>query len=243
MSEATESSGTVKIVTFSGKTDTWDNWEFGFMCRAVLHGYDGILLGDVTAPTQVDFQAISVDTTDTAAKKTRKLYRYNSIAFSHLVSSMDASKEACHVPIGILKTARTTELPGGDAYKGFKALQDHYFNKSVASIQALVKEYTRKTLTGNQDPAEYIYEMENLRAKILAVDKNNSKMEDSEFVLNILNTLPFVNEPVVGLAEAMPFAVTQVNESVLEYSTDEDDYENMKSTITSKDEHDAEKDL
>ena len=138
MSEATESSGTVKIVTFSGKTDTWDNWEFGFMCRAVLHGYDGILLGDVTAPTQVDFQAISVDTTDTAAKKTRKLYRYNSIAFSHLVSSMDASKEACHVPIGILKAARTTELPGGDAYKGFKALQDYYFNKSVASIQALV---------------------------------------------------------------------------------------------------------
>ena len=146
MSEATESSGTVKIVTFSGNIDHWDNWEFGFTCRAVIHGYDGILLGDVTAPTQVDFQAISVDTTDTAAKKTRKLFRYNSIAFSHLVSSMDASKEACHVPIGILKTARTTAIPGGDAYKGFKALQDYYFNKSVASVQALVKENTRKTL-------------------------------------------------------------------------------------------------
>jgi hypothetical protein len=52
---------------------------------------------------------------------------------------------------------------------------------------------------------------------------------------------PLVNEPAVGLAEATSFAITQDDESVLEYSTDEDDYENMKSTITSNDVYDDSK--
>ena len=49
MSSDRESS--LKLLVFNGKAESWDNWEFGFVCRAVLYRYDHILNGDVICPT------------------------------------------------------------------------------------------------------------------------------------------------------------------------------------------------
>ena len=116
-------------------------------------------------------------------------YKANSMAFSHLVTSMDMKNDSCAVAIGILKSCRTDDLPQGDAAMAIKALRDYYNNKSVATVQSLLQLYHSSTMKSNQDPAEYIYELENMRAKIADVDSKRA-IDDESFILRLLNTLP-----------------------------------------------------
>ena len=191
MSSDRESS-TMKTVYFSGKPEAWDNWEFGFEARAVINRYDHILNGDSTCPTKVAVQLIKAKTTTLTDedKSSLALYKANSQAFADLASSLMGPKgDSCSVAVGILKSCRTEDLPAGDAFKGFKALRDYYNNKSVASVQSLMSQYHGSTMKPNQDPAEYIYELENLRAKIIDVDSKRA-IDDESFILRLLNMLP-----------------------------------------------------
>jgi hypothetical protein len=120
---------TVKLVIFNGKVESWDNWEFGFTACAVIYKYDEILSGDENAPSQVDYKALDHATTDVNEKKMIVNYKANSLAYSHLVSSMDMKGDNCVVAIGILKNCRTTDLPSGDAFQAISELRDYYNNK------------------------------------------------------------------------------------------------------------------
>jgi gag-polypeptide of LTR copia-type len=186
----------VKTVVFNGKPESWDNWDFGFVARSVIQRYDQILSGDVTCPTREEYLKIDSLTTDPKEKAQLKAYAANSLAFSNLVSSMDQKGDSCAVAIGILKSCRTTDIPGGDAYKGITALRDYYNNKSVATVQSLLSQYHGSVMKANQDPAEFIYELENLRAKIVDVDSKRA-IDDESFILRLLNTLPAAYTSIV----------------------------------------------
>ena len=139
MSSDRESS--VKLLLFNGKAESWDNWDFGFVCRAVIYRYDHILTGTTTCPTKKVVDALSTTTVDVDELKKIADYKANSMAFSHLVTSMDMKNDSCAVAIGILKSCRTDDLPLGDAAMAIKALRDYYNNKSVATVQSLLQQY------------------------------------------------------------------------------------------------------
>ena len=133
-----------------------------------------ILTGTTTCPTKKVVDALKSTTVDVTELKQLADYKANSMAFSHLVTSMDMKNDSCAVAIGILKSCRTDDLPQGDAAKAIKALRDYYNNKSVATVQSLLQLYHSSTMKSNQDRAEYIYELENMRAKIADVDSKRA---------------------------------------------------------------------
>jgi hypothetical protein len=130
----------IKIVQFSGKKADWDGWLFGFEARAVLGRYEGILSNKDKVPTKAEYDAIDSETQDKALKKKLQLYHANSLAFSHLVTSMDPTKEGCKVAISLLRTCKSDEYPHGDAYKAYKTLNDHFNIKSVVTAQKLLSD-------------------------------------------------------------------------------------------------------
>jgi hypothetical protein len=114
------------VQLFFGKAEDWDTWSFGFKARAVIYKYEGILSGDEAVPTHADYKSI-IDAKEEAKmtdeeKKQVKMYRLNSLAFSHLVSSMNQDK----VSISILRNCTSSDYPNGNSYEGLKALQSHY---------------------------------------------------------------------------------------------------------------------
>lgn len=84
----------VKLIMFSGKQADWDDWFFGFESRAAIYRYEGILNGTTPVPKFSEYSAIKPETTDVAERRILLAYRVNSLAFSHLVSSVDTSKDA-----------------------------------------------------------------------------------------------------------------------------------------------------
>jgi hypothetical protein len=109
----------VKLILFSGKKGDWDAWYFGFEACVVMYRYDGILNGDDTVPTVAQYNAIRPDTTDKGEKEKLRLYRANSMAFSHLVMSMDLSKDATKVAISLLRACKTDQYPTNTAMAWF----------------------------------------------------------------------------------------------------------------------------
>jgi gag-polypeptide of LTR copia-type len=164
-------------------------WSFAFESRGVIHGYMGILSGDEVVPTVKEFKAIRHDTTDNDEKAKLKWYWSNSLAFSHLVTSMDISKDVTKVAINLLQACKSTDYPNGNAYDAFKALNGYYNVKSVASAQMLLSKYHAMKLKQNQDPAVFIANMQSMRAKIEEADPSQS-IGDQAFLLRIINKLP-----------------------------------------------------
>jgi gag-polypeptide of LTR copia-type len=190
----------VKLILFSGKKSNWDLWSFAFESRGVIHGYMSLLLGEETAPTATAFKAICPDTTDNDEKAKLRLYRLNSLTFSHLVTSMDISKDATKVAINLLCACKSTDYPNGDAYAALKALNGYYNAKSMASAQMLLSNYHAMELKMNQDPAVFIANMQSMRAKIEEADLSQA-ITDQAFILQIINKLPEQYDSVRDILE------------------------------------------
>jgi hypothetical protein len=149
----------VKLILFSGKKGEWEDWYFGFEARAVLYRYDGILSGVDTAPTVAEYKTILPDTTDEGEKEKLRLYHANSMAFSHLVTSLDVTKDATKVALSLLRACETDEYPHGDAHSAVVALNGYYNVKSVANAQLLLNKFHAMELKTNQDPAVFVANM------------------------------------------------------------------------------------
>jgi gag-polypeptide of LTR copia-type len=190
----------VKIVQFSGKKAEWDSWLFGFEGHAVISRYEGIISDKDKVPTKAQYDAIDSETQDKGEKKKLQLYHANSLAFSHLVTSMDPTKDGCKVTILLLRTCKSGDYPHGNAAQAIKMLNGHFNIKSVATAQKLLNNYHEKELKNGQDPAVFVAAMQTLRLKIADADKTQ-KIEDRAFILHILNKLPESYETMVELIE------------------------------------------
>jgi Reverse transcriptase (RNA-dependent DNA polymerase)/gag-polypeptide of LTR copia-type len=204
-----------KLVTFSGKKGDWDNWLFGFEARAVANHYDKLLTGEEKAPTAAEYQVLK-DTNLEALKDIQggktaeeqkadikakiRLYSANGLAFSHLVTSMDITKDTTKTAIGLLRTCKTDDFPKGDAKLAIDTLNGYYNIRSVATAQSLLNDYHALELKGDQDPAIFVSKMQTLRSKIEEADKK-LKIDDRAFLLRILNKLPEAYETTVDLIE------------------------------------------
>jgi gag-polypeptide of LTR copia-type len=190
----------VKLILFSGKKSDWDTWSFAFESRGVIHGYMSILSGDEVALTVKEFKKIRPDTTDDDEKAKLRLYRLNSLAFSHLVTSMDISKDLTKVAVNLLRACKSTDYPNGDAHAAFKALNGYYNVKSVASALMVLSKYHAMELKTNQDPAVFIANMQSMRAKIEEADPSQA-IGDQAFILHIINKLPEQYDSVRDILE------------------------------------------
>ena len=145
----------IKIFQFSGKEEDWEDWSFGFMARATLHGYADILTGIETCPSKQKVLDDSKNATigQIDKDKNKLLYALNNKAWAHLVSSMKPT--TCKAAISILRLCQTTDLPQGNTYMGCKALQDHFMIKSVVTSQQLLSEFYDKRMKLGVNPSEY----------------------------------------------------------------------------------------
>ena len=61
--ESSNSEVAVRLQLFSGKSEDWDVWSFGFKARSVIYKYEDIISGGVTVPTQKEYKDV-VDSKD-----------------------------------------------------------------------------------------------------------------------------------------------------------------------------------
>ena len=97
---------TIKLISFSGKTDQWEFWEMKFLARASRKGYKEVLTMDETK--------IPVETA-TSTDADKKIIKWNETAYEDLVLSMDTEKKAGRVAFKIIKTCKTTKYENGNA--------------------------------------------------------------------------------------------------------------------------------
>jgi hypothetical protein len=189
MTSTTVSESAPKLVMFSGKKSDWDAWFFGFEARASMYDYIGIVTGEEKVPTKEELKDLlakkDAEVTE-AVTRSIKLNVLNGRAFSHLVSSLDISKDTAKVAINLLRWCKTDDYPQGNAKKAVDILKNYYNLKSVAMAQ--------------KDPAVFLAEMQNLHVKIEEIDKDQ-KMDDRDFILHILNRLPPEYDYTVAIIE------------------------------------------
>jgi hypothetical protein len=171
----------IKLAPFTGKQTDWSVWKEKFIARARRKGYKETLLGKTEVPAELATLEVT-DKTKIAARKA------NNTAYEDLLLLIDGEQASGRVAFNIVRGAKTTDLPDGDAALAWKRLSDKYEPKSAPSRLALKNEFTTKVLkNANSDPDAWLTELEDLRSRLIAA---GSKMDDEELLEHVLNNLP-----------------------------------------------------
>ena len=182
----------IKLAPFTGKQTDWSVWREKFIARARRKGYKETLLGKTEVPAEL----VTLEATDKTKIGARKA---NNTAYEDLLLLIDGEQASGRVAFNIVRGAKTTNLPDGDAALAWKRLSDKYEPKSAPSRLALKNEFTTKVLkNANSDPDAWLTELEDLRARLIAA---GSKMDDEELLEHVLNNLPKEYEIVVSKLE------------------------------------------
>ena len=152
----------IKLAPFTGKQTDWSVWREKFIARARRKGYKETLLGK----TEVPAESATLEATDKTKIAARKA---NNTAYEDLLLLIDGEQASGRVAFNIVRGAKTTNLPDGDAALAWKRLSDKYEPKSAPSRLALKNEFTTKVLkNANSDPDAWLTELEDLRARLIA---------------------------------------------------------------------------
>ena len=108
----------------------------------------------------------------------------NDIDFNDLILSCDEE-----ISFSIVAEATTIERPDGDACLAWKRLSAKYEPKTGTSMVLLKKEFNKCALKKNQDPDEWITELERIRTRLRFHILNNLTPEYDNVVENIENRL------------------------------------------------------
>jgi len=120
------------------------------MARARRKGYKDVLTGKKTPP------ADSKSTTD---KDELTLREANGTAYEALLLLIDGEQASGRVAFNIVRGAKTSDLPDGDAALAWKRLCDKYEPRSAPSRLALKNEFNSKVLRNvSSDPDVWLTE-------------------------------------------------------------------------------------
>ncbi|CAM9918251.1 unnamed protein product, partial [Chrysoparadoxa australica] len=109
-----------------------------------------------------------------------KLRRQNSLAYSYLVGAVS---DTC---FGFVNSARTTELPEGNAAMAWKTLTEKFESDTPAAKIELKREFASKVLEKGQDPDEWLVELEHLRRRL---ESMGSAVADEDMIAHVLSHL------------------------------------------------------
>ena len=186
MSENNEK--TIRILPFNGKKENWSVWEEKFLARAKRKGYKNILLKKETAPKDNE----TIDLTTDAGKAKKKLQDANELGYEELILSIDGKTKAGKVAFALVKGCKNTGYSDGDAAEAWSRLKKKYASKNTVSLLKLKREFTNSTMKKDQDPDEWITELEELQTRIkdIAENKISVQISDDDLMIHVLNYLP-----------------------------------------------------
>ena len=157
---------TIRVQTFSGKTQDWNMWAEKFLAKASIRGYDAILDGTTT---------VEADSTTTLTKEQEKARELNKIAYNELVLSAGDN-----VTAGLIKTAKFGKIKKGDAKDAWEKLKAKHEPSTGQELVNLNKAYMAKEMKNSGDPEEFITELEEIRAR-MAEDPFNEMIAEKSF--------------------------------------------------------------
>ena len=121
----------LKIVAFSGNAEDWPKWSKKFMAAARLKRFAGVIDGSVTVPELKE----NMDETDQAIRD------LNQAAYCCLLYSMDE-----HISFNLVDTAKSENLPDGDAALAWKNLLSRYEPRLYGTLLEWKRNFMTKSL-------------------------------------------------------------------------------------------------
>ena len=151
-----------------------------------MKGFDTILQDEVISPS--DTEAVK----DSGKRKDALL---NKKANNELVLS--CSDETS---FGIVEAAKTKDIKHGDAKLGWDTLTQRYEPDTGTELIKSKREYNSLTMNLSNDPDDYISKLDLYRSK-MKKEHFNHLIDDEDFFIHILNTLPIQYDSVVEALE------------------------------------------
>ena len=183
-----ENEKTIRVLPFNGKKENWSVWEEKFLARAKRKGYKKVLLGKETAPKDSE----TIDERTDAGKEKKRLKDANELGFEELILSIDGKSKAGKVAFALVKGCKSVDYPDGEAALAWMRLTNKFASKNTVSLLKLKREFTNSMMKTDQDPDEWITELEELQARIkdIAVNKPAVQISDEDLMIHTLNYLP-----------------------------------------------------
>ena len=146
---------TLKVVPFDGSREEWHMWSRRFLSMARIRDVEKYFLEANACPVT------PADGSGDFSEAEKVLFKHHNIAYGWLVMSVQ-----CPTCFGLIDTARTPIHPKGSCYLAWKALKSKFEPKLVATTQQLKAQFHSKSMSRNQDPDEYIQELERIRQRL-----------------------------------------------------------------------------
>lgn len=179
---------TIKVVRFS-KAKDWMSWKELFLARVgrkdpemkkcfnmkeefPLEGEDGKMSAEV-----------------------EKNWKTMTKAYEALLMSMNYGTPEGLVAFNIVKRAKTGDE--GDARLAFQRLINRFEPKTSIAKGQLLKQFYSSKCKQKEDPEVFIYEMDELRNRILDISPDSEGISDEDFMNQVLNSMPSYYDALV----------------------------------------------
>ena len=115
-----------------------------------------------------------------------KIIDLNELAFTELILSIDVSRCAGKIVLGIVKSCKTKGYEDGIAALAWEKLMKKYDPVSAPPLFKTERIFRESKLNKDEDPEVWITNLEDLRLKL---ELMGSSMTDNQFMLQVLNIL------------------------------------------------------
>ena len=187
MSTSKDKTESIRTLPFSGKAEDYNMWSKQFMALARRKQYKDALIGKLQVPKESETLDPNKQQDEIKAREA------NEKAYGDLLLSCTDE-----VSFSIIDSSTSKDLPSGDAAMAWAKLGDKYEPKTGSNRTLLKREFVSSKMQQNQDPDEWITQLEILRAKI---EKTGGNLSDEDLLIHVLNNLTTDYESMVELYE------------------------------------------
>ena len=180
---------TIKVVQFSS-SDKWQNWKELFLARVNKRNPELGNLFDLNKSFELEKEENGTQVPD---EKNVKLMNE---AYNELLLSMNYNAREGENAFNIVRWSKTKEGKG-DAREAWRKLIDRYEPKTYLEKSKLIKEFYSSSCGNGEDPVQFIYLQENVRAKIHSIVNGKEIISDKDFMHQILISLPNAYDSLV----------------------------------------------
>ena len=185
---------TIKVVPFVS-ADKWHNWKAIFLARMDKKDPKVGAIFDLSK----EFKLIKKEGEKTVPDEENE--KLIASACNELLLSMNYNTSEGENAFNIVKWAKKNGKR--DAKEAWKRLIDRYEPKTYLEKGKLMKEFYSASCGPREDPVQFLYELENLRAKVHDIVEGKVVISDKDFMYQVLNSLPSNYESLVENLQAL----------------------------------------
>ena len=185
MSEEKDDLKSIKVYRFNNTKESWHEFALKFRVIADYRGYDDIISGKETAPSEKENLEI-MDEDDELTKKSKKAKQSartaNRKGFRDLVMATDG------ISLNIVQNSSSDKLSKGDLKKAWGRLERRWNPKTREDKVLLYTKFLNYKLENvKQRPMDWLAFMEKKRNELM---NTGHVMDDETFITHLLNSLP-----------------------------------------------------